>query len=297
MERRIDKKMVICGVAAALCFAALFAATFRSRAQRGQRTVAMVSFGDSVYTDIGGMEPIPDRLAERLGISSYNASMGGTCAARLEAERRLDSAKGSLCLAGLTKSIRAGDFAVQQTSRLRESTAERFPGIVDGLAEIDFAGVGIVLIGRGVNDYHAGTPIRDPEDPRDEYTFLGALRCAVEDLRRVNPRVRILFVTPTYTWYPEMGVTCEELDNGGGLLEEYVEAQLELGEELGIETVNLYHDFFPHERWEDWERYTTDGLHPNEAGRERIADRIAQTLLPADAPGPADGEQAGVDKS
>ncbi len=73
----------------------MFAATFPGRAGRWQRPVAMVSFGDSVFTDIGGLTPIPDRLAERLGISFYNASMGGTCAARLEAERRLDSARGS----------------------------------------------------------------------------------------------------------------------------------------------------------------------------------------------------------
>lgn len=282
MERRLDKKMAYCGVAAALCFAAVFAATFPGRAGRWLRPVAMVSFGDSVFTDIGGLTPIPDRLAERLGISFYNASMGGTCAARLEAERRLDSARGSMCLAGLAKAVRAGDFSVQQTARLREGNTEHFPEIAAGLAEIDFARVGLVLIERGVNDYHAGIPIENPEDPRDEYTFLGALRCAVEDLRRVNPKVRILFITPTYTWYPDMGLTCEELDNGGGLLEEYVEAQMELGEELGIETVDLYHGFFPHGEWEDWERYTMDGLHPNEAGREKIAERIMEALEPED---------------
>ena len=136
MERRLDKKMAYCGVAAALCFAAVFAATFPGRAGRWQRPVAMVSFGDSVFTDIGGLTPIPDRLAERLGISFYNASMGGTCAARLEAERRLDSARGSMCLAGLAKAVRAGDFSVQQTARLREGNTEHFPEIAAGLAEI-----------------------------------------------------------------------------------------------------------------------------------------------------------------
>ena len=176
MERRLDKKMAYCGVAAALCFAAVFAATFPGRAGRWQRPVAMVSFGDSVFTDIGGLTPIPDRLAERLGISFYNASMGGTCAARLEAERRLDSARGSMCLAGLAKAVRAGDFSVQQTARLREGNTEHFPEIAAGLAEIDFARVGLVLIERGVNDYHAGIPIENPEDPGTSTPFWG--RCA-----------------------------------------------------------------------------------------------------------------------
>ena len=30
--------------------------------------------------------------------------------------------------------------------------------------------------------------------------------------------------------------------------------------------------------WEDWELYTKDGLHPNEAGRALIAGQIADYL-------------------
>ena len=75
-------------------------------------------------------------------------------------------------------------------------------------------------------------------------------------------------------------LTCEEMDNGGGFLEDYVNAQLRLAEELDVEAVDLYHDFFPHESWEDWEQSMMDGLHPNEAGRERIAQKIADVLRP-----------------
>lgn len=280
MRRRLGRKNLLCGLAAVLAFAALYAATFRSRARRGQQVVEMVALGDSVFTDIGDMTVIPERLAELLDLSVYNASMGGTCAARLETERRLDSAKGSLSLVGLTKAICSGDFDVQQSARIRASNTERFPAIIDGLAEIDFTQVEIVLIEKGLNDYHGGTPIENPEDPYDEYTFAGALRSAVADLRRMNPDVRILFITPTYAWYTTWELTCEEMDNGGGVLEDYVNAQLRLAEELDVEAVDLYHDFFPHEGWEDWEQSMMDGLHPNEAGRERIAQKIADVLRP-----------------
>ena len=49
-------------------------------------------------------------------------------------------------------------------------------------------------------------------------------------------------------------------------------------EELGLEIIDVYHDFFPHEEWESKDLYTRDGLHPNEAGREKIARRIAEVL-------------------
>lgn len=273
------RQTIAYGMAAVLAFALLYLATFRGRAEEGQqRQVQMVAFGDSVFTDIGEMTAIPDRLSGLLDMSVYNAAMGGTCAARLETERRLDYAKGSMSLVGLTRAIRAKDFDVQQTARIQDSNTERFPETVEGLSQVDFSRVETVLIQQGVNDYHAGTPIENPEDPYDEYTYLGALRSAVKDLRRTNPEIRIVLVTPTYTWYLQTDQTCEEADNGGGRLEEYVEAELALARELGVETVDLYHDFFSHEEWEDWALYTMDGIHPNETGRDKIAQRIAQIL-------------------
>ena len=61
-------------------------------------------------------------------------------------------------------------------------------------------------------------------------------------------------------------------------MEEYVEKEIQVAEEPGVEVINLYHDFFPHENWEDWEIYSFDGLHPNEAGRALISEKIATHL-------------------
>ncbi len=274
MKRWLDRKMVLWGLSAILGFAVLFAATFHSRRQTGQKVVDMVVFGDSVYTDIGDMTAIPDRLADALDMSVYNASMGGTCAARLEKERRLDVAKGSVSLTGLTKAIRSMDFTVQQSVRIRESNTELFPEIVDGLAEIDFSQVKVIVIGKGLNDYNGGAPIENGEEPYDVYTFLGAIRSAVKDLRERNPEVRIILVTPIYAWYTPQGLNCEEVDNGGGFLEDYVNAELGLAEELHVEVVDLYHNFFQEKSLENWGQYTIDGFHPNEAGREMITEKI-----------------------
>lgn len=283
-KRQPGRQTIAYGIAAVLAFALLYLATFRGRAEKEQpRQVQIVTFGDSVFTDIGEMVPIPDRLSGLLDMSVYNAALGGTCAARLETERRLDYAKGSMSLVGLVRAVRAKDFDVQRTARIQENNTESFPGTVEGLSQVDFTRVGIALIQQGINDYHAGTPIENPEDPYDEYTYLGALRSAVEDLRKVNPQMRILLVTPTYAWYLQTGQTCEEADNGGGRLEAYVEAELALARELGVETVDLYHDFYPHEVWEDWALYTIDGIHPNEAGRDKIVKKIAEVLEPGGA--------------
>lgn len=170
------------------------------------------------------------------------------------------------------------DFGPQRTVFLKEAMTEYFGETVDGLAKLDFGAVELVLIEHGLNDFYAGVPLRNEEDPMDEHTFAGALRSSLEALQKTNPDVRIVLVTPTFTWMLEGAYTCEEFDAGYGNQEAYVEEELRIAAEYGVDVIDVYHDFFPHEEWDDWKRYTMDGLHPNEAGRRLIAEAIANYL-------------------
>lgn len=279
MNRALAKQTILYGFLAAFLFGAFFLATFRDSTKGlASEQVDIVTFGDSVFGEIRDETAVPALLEVALEKSVFNGAMGGTGIARTEADRRLDYTRGSLSLVGLTKSIYARDFGVQQSGEYRESMMEYFPEVIDGLEAIDFTQVETIVIQHGINDYHAGTPIDNPEDPYDEYSFLGALRGSIKMLRKVNPDVRILLVTPTYTWYIYEELTCEEMDYGGGVLEEYVNAELALGAELGVEVLDLYHDYLPHEKPEDYALYTRDGVHPTEEGRRMMAEKIAEVL-------------------
>ncbi len=85
-------------------------------------------------------------------------------------------------------------------------------------------------------------------------------------------------VTPTYSWYLQKELTCENYDTGNGFLDDYVDAQLRTAEELQLEIIDLYHDFFFFLKYSDWEKFTRDGIHPNEKGRKKIAKKIAEYL-------------------
>ena len=279
MGKQMKRENIIYGFLAALSFALLYAISFPENTEAAEgRQVKIVAFGDSVFGEIRDDTAVPALLQEFSGESVYNAALGGTCVARLERDRRMDYAKNSLSLVGLTKAVRAGDFRVQRSLRMRESNTEYFGEALEGLSQVDFSQVETVLIQEGLNDYHAGVPLENPDNPYDEYTFLGALRSSVQALRKTNPEIRIVLVTPTYTWYTEIGQTCEEQDVGGGILEEYVDAEIRAAEELGIEIIDVYHDFFPHEKWADKDLYMRDGMHPNEEGRRMLAEKIAACL-------------------
>lgn len=274
---RRNRAGILYGIAAVLAFTLLMLpACLREREQTPD--AGLVTFGDSVFGEVRDETSIPAQVAALLDMSCYNAALGGTQAARGDLEHRLDYAKDSLSLVGLMKSLQAGDFGMQQTVRIRESNTEYFEEVIDGLDGLDFSKTELVLLQHGLNDFYAGVPIANEENPYDEYTFTGALRTSLSILQTVCPNARIVLVTPTYTWYRQGGITCEEYNAGYGNQEVYVQAELAVAEEFGVEVIDLYHDFFPHEEWEDWELYTRDGMHPNEAGRRLMAERIAAFL-------------------
>ena len=62
------------------------------------------------------------------------------------------------------------------------------------------------------------------------------------------------------------------------MLEDYVNAEIGLCQALDVEVIDIYHDYYPHDNWDDLYLYTDDGLHPNEAGREKIAQTLADYL-------------------
>lgn len=280
MTEKLDKGKIISGLLAAFLLVLLAAFTLHTRADRSERRhVQVVAFGDSLFGLCRDDTGVPVQLGKLLDKSVFNAALGGTCISRIDSEYHMDYAKDSLSLVGITKAVAADDFGVQQTARIRESSTEYFPDVIDELERVDFSTVEIVLIQHGLNDYYSGVPIGNPKDPYDEHTFTGALRSSLTALRQANPDMRIILITPTYTWHIASGLTCEEFNAGYGAQEDYIQAEMQVAEEMGVELIDVYHDVYPHEKWEDWEVYTFDGLHPNEAGRELLTGIIGEYLL------------------
>lgn len=281
-RRKWEKSIILYGIAAILLFGALFAATYYDRENRQEKsTVRVVMMGDSILGECRDETSVSSQLSELLGEPVFNGALGGTCMGRVDSEMRLAYTKDCLSMQAFSQSIVTGDFGVQQTVRSREAATGYFEETINELEGIDFSSVELLIIGHGINDYHAGTPIYNEEDGYDVYTFTGALRSTIETLQDKYPNLRILLLTSPYSWYPYNDgyeLTCETYNLGGGLLEDYVYAEIGVAKSMGVEVIDLYHDFYPHEQWSDWEIYTRDGLHPNEAGRRMIAKKIYEHL-------------------
>lgn len=278
LKRGIPAKIMIYGIISAVLFCVLWLLTFPVRESEKSCSPQIVVLGDSIFGQVRDDSAVSEKLSLLTGQEVFNGAMGGTCLSRIDATGRMSYTKDSLAFAAISQAISLDDFGLQQTAYIKESATEYFPEVIDTLEAIDFSHVEILLVQYGINDYHAGVSLDNPEDPYDEYTFGGALRSGLKDLRKAYPNLRIILLTSTYSWYEFSGMTCEEKDEGGGILEDYVNKELEIAEEMEVEVLDLYHDLYPHEVWEDWQIYTRDGLHPNEAGRQLLAETIAAYL-------------------
>lgn len=242
-----------------------------------EETPAMVLMGDSIYVK-WDEDSVVDILERSEEINVKALPMGGTSLARVDKERWMDLTMDSMSFAALSKAILSGDFSVQRQANIRIAATEYFGTVIDEMAGLDFSEVKVLFVGYGMNDYQNGVPLGRSEACLDEYTFGGALRQTLTDFRRQYPDLRIILLTPTYSWYLVQGETCEERDWGGGILEDYVELETQIAQEYGVELIDLYHGLYRHDAYEDWMAVTVDGVHPNETGKKLIADRIGSYL-------------------
>lgn len=280
-EIKDKKEKILYGVCGACLLLALLPALLKTG--REAETQAEVLFlGDSIMGQYRDETSIPSLVAGQLDVTVFNGAFGGTTMSQQNRERRDAYYWDGLSFAQLSRAIAAQDLGVQQTIRTKDYVTQNFGEIVDELDRLDLSSVRTVVICYGLNDYTTGSPIADPEDPEDPYTVEGAMRSGIRQLRQSYPQMRIVFISPTYCWFVNtLGTTnetCETNDYGGGCMEDYVEAQRRIAEECGVEYVDLYHDYYPHEEYGDWLQYTDDGLHPNERGRQKIADTLAEQL-------------------
>ncbi len=137
----------------------------------------------------------------------------------------------------------------------------------------------IVVVFGGTNDFGHGDAALGRLGDRTEDTFYGALHVLLQKLINRYPAGRIIVMTPLHRLsesnydYNEFGVRL------AADLEGYVDAIRSTAACYGIPVLDLFRTSgiqpkIPAQR----ERFMPDGLHPSDAGNERIAERLMDFL-------------------
>lgn len=154
-----------------------------------------------------------------------------------------------------------------------EVTAGRVP-FADRVEQMD-ADADIVVVFGGTNDFgHGDAPIGSFDD-RTTDTFYGALHVLCLKLIERYPEAQLVFMTPTHRTSENEGPFNEYHVRLSTNLEGYVNIIQEVCAHYAIPVLDLFRTsgiqpLVPALR----ERYMPDGLHPNDAGAERIARKL-----------------------
>lgn len=240
----------------------------------------IVFLGDSNIAYDFDDKTIPHRVAERLECDVYNCAVGGTAAAKINTSNFFDKSFDLLCLYNVTKIMEAEDhqplldFFWEATLNEQQAT-----GKMQMLTNMDYDEIDYIVVSYGLNDYTTGRPISG-DDPYDERTYEGALRCSIERLQKLCPNATIIVSSITYCVFYENGKVVEdgyERNWGGGYINNYRDAAETVASEynnvifmdnlelLGIDRTN-------------YEEYIRDDLHLNVVGQEKYTDILVEII-------------------
>lgn len=240
-------------------------------------TPDIILMGDSIFATTRGEGSVADILAAKMGVTVCDESLGGTGLCYADTDARLDKADDAYCMASITQALMTGDFRYQDSSYPQYGATWYFKQRIYELERMDFSGKKVLIIEHLLNDYQVGVPVNCGTDKYNEYTYEGALRSVITQFQEEYPELRIILVAPTKSWYGENNdEPSDEKDFGGGVVTDYIECQKNIAEETGVEWISMYdlYDDAPGERSE----YMIDGIHPNEAGNELIAEYLYEYL-------------------
>lgn len=136
----------------------------------------------------------------------------------------------------------------------------------------------IVVVFGGTNDFgHGDAPLGTMSD-RTPYTFYGALHCLYTALTEKYPDVPVVILTPLHR-LNEDSPKGDNKPEPVGTLKEYVNIIREVAEYYSFPVLDLYKESGLQPKVPViQQKYIPDGLHPNDAGNEILAHKIARFL-------------------
>ena len=229
----------------------------------------IVNFGDSIFGNYQAPVDISSMIAEKTGATVYNVAFGGT-----QMSASGDELYDAFGMEKLADAIATGNFDLQDSYIASGNAPAAFSGYLNTLKAIDFSTVDIITISYGTNDFVNGKSLEDVKK---------AAQYSIETIRKAYPNVEIVLCTPTYRfWLDENGNFVE--DSNTKEIEEikltdYIDLYKEIGTDYSVLVIDNYSDCGITAATRDLYFTGTDSTHPNEAGRQMIAEHMANELL------------------
>lgn len=242
----------------------------------------IVCFGDSITGNYYFGDNYPYQIEKETGAKVYDVGFGG-CRMELTNETSIQFVNpfSMVSLADAVVSDAPNKWSTQEEGYTSFAARGLVKKRLEILENINFSNVNIITIAYGTNG--VGLPLDDPENPLNTYTYAGATRYAIKTLLTKYPHLRIMLMTPIYRWYSATSDDGDTHQLSGQTLLDRVTKLLEVGAEIKIPTIDLYHTLginkYNYTGYFGDDDETADGTHINSFGREQMGRRVACELI------------------
>ena len=235
------------------------------------RGYTIVNMGDSLFGNFRDATSISNYLANSTGATVHNCGFGGC---RMSGHYAPWSA---FSMYKLADAIVTGDFTEQEANATHSDAPEYFVETVNLLKSIDFSTVDIITINYGVNDFTSGQGLAS--DTFNFDTYEGSLKYSIEKILAKYPNIRIVLVTPCFSYWLENGAYSKDSDTytiAGRKLTAFVDKCKEVAGKYHLPVVDTYNELGVNKF--NCTHYSNDGIHPTEDGRKAIAKLMSKTI-------------------
>ncbi|MCM1188891.1 MAG: SGNH/GDSL hydrolase family protein [bacterium] len=246
--------------------------------------LSIVFFGNApLADDRDSQDNLVAMIGEMTGATVYNCSIGKSYLAAernplIWTERPMDAYTFywlAVYAGGAGKAItfeRAADV-------LGENIPEDAQEALDTLASVDFSTVDVIAVMYDAYDYLIGHPMYNDDDSTDITTFTGNLEAGIEYLQSVYPHIRIIVMSPTYSFSNEIRdgeyVSSDQVRYGRDVLSTY---SIMEGSSCSARQVSFIDNLYGTVTEDNAKDYLIDNRHLNVEGRRLVAERFVYAL-------------------
>lgn len=237
----------------------------------------ILCLGNNPFTDDRDTTGLAAQIASKTGSTVYDCAFPDSSAACKYPVYNPEYTKDHFNLFYVVECFRNNEFTAI-SSIANDEPDPRYVETVEVMKTVDMNKVDIIIIMYDSTDYLTGTPSDNPDNPYDVTAFTGGLRTTIDNIKNTWPYIRIFVMSPTYGRYMDEdgelhnGTTT---DLGNGTLNHYLVKESDVAMDCGISFIDNY---FGTINEDNYEEYMTDHIHYNDAGREKLAERIAEII-------------------
>ncbi|MBD5548960.1 MAG: hypothetical protein HDQ97_16510 [Lachnospiraceae bacterium] len=248
---------------------------FEGREDDGVTTI--LCLGNNPFTDDRSDTGLSSLIASKTDSTVYDCAFPNSSAACKYSIYNPEYTRDHFNLYYVTECFRNNEFTAI-ASIANDEPEPIYAETVEVMKTVDMDKVDIIIIMYDSTDYNQGTPSDNPDNPYDVTAFTGGLRTTINNIKSTWPYIRIFVMSPTYAQYMDEdgelhnGTTT---DLGNGTLNHYLVKESDAAMDCGVSFIDNY---FGTINEDNYEEYMTDYMHYNDAGREKLADRIADII-------------------